>query len=379
MSCLNRKIATKHLRIYIIIFFCGYSLISSAQTPSEQIRRGYLAMRDDLDYARNCIEQVSEDDVSYLSDSIQFMYHYCASNAGAKTKLSQKEHLLKVKDIMENRIGINSPAYLISLWNLGYICEKEENLDLAEIYYNTGYVRGMLLVRENQDPQVKLWYGQILFSLGKLKAEQGNKQEAEYLLLTSQSISKDFPQTNLFVLPLTMLAMYQTMWGDVEESIKSTVARENLILATKGEVCHDYIRALYDKAAYLKRNNQLPECIECNEHALALMEKNKHDLQDDNNLWEMIASNLMIAYADNDDADKLNKLIPKYIKSCNSTGNSEELFKTLYMSAEGLARLEDYKNAKLICEMIISKQLYATEEYKSAIIDLYEIIKSAIK
>jgi len=379
MSCLNRKIVTKRLRIYVIIFLCGHSLISSAQTPSEQIRRGYLAMKDDLDYARNCIEQVAEEDVSRLGDSIQFMYHYCASNTGAKTKQSQKEHLLKVKDIMENRIGINSPVYLISLWGLGYICEEEENLNLAEIYYNTGYVRGMLLVRENQDPQVKFWCGQILFSLGILKAKQGNKKEAEYLLLTSQNFSKDYPQTNLFVLPLTMLAVYQKMWGNVEESIKTTLARQNIIQETKGENCVDYISSLYDMAAYLKRNGQLSESIKCNEQALALMKKYKHDLQVDSNLWEMIASNLMITYADNDNADKLNKLIPKYIKFCKSIGNNEELFKTLYMSAEGLARRENYKNAKLICEMIISKQLYTTEEYKSAIIGLYEKIKSIIK
>lgn len=270
------EFATSHKMkqlIKIIYIFLGFSFVpimqtkANAQYVGDIIADSYSMISSDIEKAKSKIAGVSLSQVEELSDSLQYMFYYTASNTALVQGQQQFEYLKKAKELREKSVGINSSEYLSIIWLLGYHMEKKDSLDVALNYYNEGIIKGMNLTKYPTDDMVGYWYVQLLNCLANGYVKKGFYDEAEKLFLTAFSASKDYPGTSLFTSPLNNLYMMYAIQGKDKDASETAELALMYIKEYMGEGNNTYISTLYDHAASIVREGKLKEGIEEYEEA----------------------------------------------------------------------------------------------------------------
>lgn len=348
------EFATSHKMkqlIKIIYIFLGFSFVpimqtkANAQSVGDIIADSYSMMSSDIEKAKSKIAGVSLSQVEELSDSLQYMFYYTASNTALVQGQKQFEYLKKAKGLREKSVGINSSEYLSIIWLLGYYMEKKDSLDAAMNYYNEGIIKGMNLTKYPTDDMVGYWYAELLNCLANGYVKKGFYDEAEKLFLTAFDASKDYPGTSLFTSPLNNLYMMYAIQGKDKDASETAELELMYIKEYLGEVNEYYVMGLYNHAASIIREGKLKEGIEEYEKATSIILKHKKEIRNSYSNLEMITSNLIVSYAKSNDFTSVKKKIKPYKEYCEKAGVMSEFHKTIYVAALELERLGNNEDA----------------------------------
>jgi len=354
----------------VVLASCKNSFLYQP-SAAEIIRQGYSVVNSNPDSARLCIEQVAEDDVANLDDSTQFMYHFCAAVTNAKTKATYKDHLLKVKEIMETRIGIGSEEYFRALLKLGSEAEAENDLRAAEDYYNTGYVRAALYCHH---PYLVYWYWHLVLALAEVHSKEGMEEVAEYLFEEAQDYAGEDSTAEYFVLPLIKLASHQMKWGKTEDALKTTDRRMELISENKGEYNEDYVGALYDKSGYLYTIGRYAEAVKAGREAMDKLEAADEYIPNPWKWKEMTLSNMLLCYASMGNYEEVDNLKEQYLHCSKEADEASQFCNTMYMAIEKFIDAGKNKEAKALCEWTVKQQMFTEDEERAAFQEMLEML-----
>lgn len=149
-------------------------------------------------------------DITLLSDSAQYCYHYLQAGHNASNKEIMYAHFERAIDICEERIGIFDIEYIDFLCALAFgACEVEEN-DKAISYYQKALVKGGFLLERESNVRLRLTKGRILDNLGELYLKKGYEREAIQCFLQAHEVMKhDYEENDITtMMPLFHLGCY---------------------------------------------------------------------------------------------------------------------------------------------------------------------------
>ena len=149
-------------------------------------------------------------DITLLSDSAQYCYHYLQAGHNASNKEIMYAHIERAIDICEQRIGIFDIEYIDLLCALAFgACEVEEN-DKAINYYQKALVKGGFLLERESNVRLRLTKGRILDNLGELYLKKGYEREAIQCFLQAHEVMKhDYEENDMTTMgPLFHLGCY---------------------------------------------------------------------------------------------------------------------------------------------------------------------------
>lgn len=256
--------------------------------------------RYDENKMRQLLNDVTEQDVLALSDTLQYCFYYCNAGLMSSDDKADKALLLdyinKAIHLREKSLVIRHSEYLELLWAKGSELEDSDPAAATKVYQR-GIIVGQGIVNKGNDA-INHWFGQILANLGNLYQKRGYIDQAislyrEGFSLLSQGYIKDETPDAWIALFSLQLLYYDRQ--NYQEAIKVNDELLNFFAEHDGRPSRDYADILYFKGNCLNKSGQVNAAIDCyNEGIEMLRGINQYDEK-----LESLYSNLYMTYVAN--------------------------------------------------------------------------------
>lgn len=135
--------------ISVFSFFC----VQAQKNVSKQLND--VLVSHDMTKGEKLLSKISEADIANMPDSVLLDYHYLAGGVADNKGNTEMaiDHLLKFKDICENKIGIFNDIhrYLEIMRALGDLYEDLKKDDEALLFYEEGIVKAFAFMQSKDD------------------------------------------------------------------------------------------------------------------------------------------------------------------------------------------------------------------------------------
>ena len=168
--------------IVLIISVCSAFNAFSQQNYSQSITD--ILVSKNIEEGKMLLQQITDSDIENMPDSTLLEYYYLAGVVAMENNETEKEieHLAKVKDICETKLGINNNlfVYFEIIKALGEACEELGKDDEAILWYEEGIVKGLPYLQVNNET-IQSYFYDIFNNLADIYEEKGHNEIAEYL------------------------------------------------------------------------------------------------------------------------------------------------------------------------------------------------------
>lgn len=300
--------------VAIMLAVIAEPLFAQTMSLEDRLRQAYqLGWEGKEQEGMALINDISEDDITNLSDSIRYLFYY--TKAGILDSMQEEEttdtdtlmlrYVNEAISLREKSIGVRHSEYLELLWVKG--CELEKsNVDAAMKAYQRGVVVGQNMVGKGNSA-INHWYGQLLTSLGAIYENRNYLDQAISLYREGYSLaSKDYipDETPESWVPLLQLELLYYNSGQYDKSVAVCDELQTLFENHDGSTSQDYAEVLYFKGNSLCELENFTEGIKCYEKSISIWKI--YDIYEEH--LGNVYGNLYVAYLSSRDYERAEQL-----------------------------------------------------------------------
>lgn len=312
--------------------FCAFSGV--AQTSLSE-RLNYVLEAQDMNMGLKLYNEITENDLKQLPDSVLFNYHYlggylnsamCHDDNPDSPHLDVEpnhkisiEHLLEAQDLCEKSLGIHSVGYIEIMRGLG-----EEYLEIGE--YN-------LALQAFQDGIVKaiyvrnIWpkaFGNLIIGVQECYERMGWYSEIPGHLYDAWSFwtKDDAPFTVNNYFPLWNLHQFYHRYAMYEKAIKVSDEIIDFITTTVGPTHPDLAEELYFRGNTFSDMGNFKDAIEAYRKSISILESNQLELNEEY-CYNSVLGNLLLTLISTEKWDESKVIMNKIQRYGNKIGDEE--------------------------------------------------------
>lgn len=321
----------------ILLLFGLYTNGSMAQTSLPEKLNHVLEVQD-MKEGEKLYNEIKDDDLTQLSDSSLFDYHYLGALLNSEIPNHQKTifHLLETKRLCEMSLGIHSAVYMEIMQALGDEYMEQEQYDKALEAYQEGIVKSMSVRNISSHT-----FGNLIIGAQNCYERKGWLNEIPILLLDSWSFwtkdDKPFATYNYY--PLWNLHQFYCRYEKYDKALQVSDSILAFIAEKVGQEHPEIAHELYFRGNTLTQMGLNLDAVDVYKKALSILEKNKKNKDE---LYGLIGGNLLMSLISTDiweEYDEVLKIIKDYSKKVNKPDKYKN---ALFSAANSFNKIGNY-------------------------------------
>lgn len=336
-------------RMAVILLTFGFCAFFGMAQKSIPERLNYALENQDMESGLRLYNEITNDDLKQLSDSVLFDYHYLGGYINSEIPNHEKAifHLLEAKKLCDTTLGTHSGVYMEIVRGLGDEYAEMGRYEEALGIYQEGIVKSSYMrVAASRD------FGNLIMGVQQCYERLGWFNEIPRHLTDAWSFwdKDEKPLVTYTYYPLWTLQQFYRRYEMYDKALQVSDSIISFITEKGGSNHPELAEALYNKANTLVDMGKSKDAIRVFRQGMSILEGNKMEVS--NETYGMIMGNLLMALVSSNKTDDVH-IILKDIKDYGKRTNNPSFYKNaLFSAVKRYNTIGDYTQALSLSKVL---------------------------
>lgn len=347
-------------RMAVILLSFGFCAFFGMAQKSIPERLNYVLENQDMESGLRLYNEIANDDLKQLSDSVLFDYHYLGGYINSDIPNHEKAifHLLEAKKLCDTTLGTHSGVYMEIMRGLG-----DEYIDLGQYEEALGIFQEGITKSMYMRNTASHDFGNLIMGIQDCYELLGWFNEIPNHLSDAWSFwyKDETPLVTYTYFPLWKLEQFYKRYGMYDNALSVSNHIESFIKSKGGENHSELAEALYMKGNIFVEMNRPEDGIRSFQKAMEILNANGLD---NSELFEMIAGNLFMALISSERFEEGDDVL-RCIRNYSISNNTPSYKNALFSAANRLSDMLNYAKALSYSTILLASNI--TDEERSVI------------